>query len=205
MQTPEHDKNVFRMFGKSMLREIDLEKMVNELTQIEKDLTTRLHSSEQLLLYAEEEAETTLKKLYETDNKSDILMETSKELMSKIKMLQFNLKRSAQRETELKSNLMKLQEHVMELKLQLVNEKVSSEEIEELENTVKDLRTQMTLEREGLQKQICLLKQENAFDEAVMDPTETVRDIDVRQLKPKDIMKVLLILIVLLFGVLLTS
>lgn len=110
MQTVEHQRHILRMLEKSLEREIDSEKRVFELTQIEETLTMRVRILEEEVVYAEEEAETTLENFYEADHSSELLMETSKELLSRIKMLHFNLKGSVQREAELKSDLLKLQQ-----------------------------------------------------------------------------------------------
>ncbi|KAI3808623.1 hypothetical protein L1987_24578 [Smallanthus sonchifolius] len=133
MKTVEHQRHVLRMLAKSLEREIDLEKRASDLTQVEEILTMRLRMLEQDVVYAEEEAETTLGKFYEADHASELLMETSKELISKIKMLQFNLKGSIQREAALKNDLLKLKEHLTEAK-------ESSKGIVERENTIRDLR-----------------------------------------------------------------
>ncbi|KAI3704708.1 hypothetical protein L1987_74935 [Smallanthus sonchifolius] len=133
MKTVEQQRHVLRMLAKSLERELDLEKRASDLTQVEETLTMRLRMLEQDVVYAEEEAETTLEKFYETDHASELLMETSKELISKIKMLQFNLKGSIQREAALKNELLKLKERLTEAK-------ESSKGIVERENTIRDLR-----------------------------------------------------------------
>lgn len=143
MQTVEHQRHILRMLEKSLEREIDLERKVNESIQIEETLTMRVHLLEQDTHYAEVEAETTLEKLYETDYTSVLLMETSKELLSQIKMLQFNLRGSIQQETQLRSVILKLKERLTECEGQLVNEKASTQVIAEMEDTIKDLRQQI--------------------------------------------------------------
>ncbi|KAK1440762.1 hypothetical protein QVD17_06593 [Tagetes erecta] len=136
MKTVEQQRDVLRMLEKSLKKELDLEERVSELTQIEETLTTRIRVLEQELADVEEDAETTLEKFYETDNASELLMETCKELMSKIKMLQFNLKGSIQREAGLKNDLLKLEQR-------LAQEKESSKGIVEKENTIRELREQI--------------------------------------------------------------
>ncbi|KAJ0905929.1 putative WPP domain-interacting tail-anchored protein [Helianthus annuus] len=129
MKTVEHQRHVLRMLEKSLEREIDLEKRASDLTQVEETLTMRLRLLEQEVVDAEEEAETTLEKFYKTDHASELLMQTTKELIRKIKMLQFNLKGSIQRETGLKNDLTKLQQRV-------IDEKESSKRIAEMENVI---------------------------------------------------------------------
>ncbi|MFS7893841.1 putative WPP domain-interacting tail-anchored protein [Helianthus anomalus] len=129
MKTVEHQRHVLRMLEKSLEREIDLEKRASDLTQVEETLTMRLRLLEQEVVDAEEEAETTLEKFYKTDHASELLMQTTKELIRKIKMLQFNLKGSIQREAGLKNDLTKLQQRV-------IDEKESSKRIAEMENMI---------------------------------------------------------------------
>ncbi|KAJ0558256.1 putative WPP domain-interacting tail-anchored protein [Helianthus annuus] len=129
MKTVEHQRHVLRMLEKSLEREIDLEKRASDLTQVEETLTMRLRLLEQEVVDAEEEAETTLEKFYKTDHASELLMQTTKELIRKIKMLQFNLKGSIQREAGLKNDLTKLQQRV-------IDEKESSKRIAEMENVI---------------------------------------------------------------------
>lgn len=136
MKTVEQQKDVLRMLEKSLKKEIDLEERVSELIQIEETSTMRIRVLEQEVVDAEEEAETTLEKLYETENASELLMETCKELMSKIKMLQFNLKGSIQREAGFKNDLQKLEEL-------LAQEKEFSKGIAEKEKTIRELREQI--------------------------------------------------------------
>ncbi|KAI3747965.1 hypothetical protein L6452_10730 [Arctium lappa] len=133
MQTVEHQRHVLRMLEKSLQREIDLEKQVSESIQVQEALTTRLHSSEQEVLYVEVDAEMTLEKFYEADHTSELLMGISKELLSTIKMLQFNLKGLVQQEAKLKSDLLALKESI-------VDEKASMEGTVEMKNTIRDLR-----------------------------------------------------------------
>lgn len=133
MQTVEHQRHVLRMLEKSLQREIDLEKQVSESIQIQEALTTRMHSSEQEVLYAEADAEMTLEKFYEADHTSELLMGISKELLSTIKMLQSNLKGLVQQEADLKSDLLALKESI-------VDEKTSMEGTVEMKNTIRDLR-----------------------------------------------------------------
>lgn len=88
----EHQRHILRMLEKSLERELEFEKRANESTQIEEALTMRLHSSEQEVLFAEEETVMTLEKLYEADHTSEILMGISKDLL---KMLQLDHKHSS--------------------------------------------------------------------------------------------------------------
>lgn len=105
MQTAEQQRHILRMLEKSLARELDLEKKVTESRQIEDDLKLRLHSTEQEVLYVEEEAELVLERLFESDNASEVLTGVSKELLEQLRLLKFNQNGSLQREGELSSKL----------------------------------------------------------------------------------------------------
>ncbi|XP_022007028.1 WPP domain-interacting tail-anchored protein 1 [Helianthus annuus] len=146
MHTLESHRDVLRKLDKSLEREINLENRVSELTQMEETLTTRLRLSEQEVVYAKEEAETTFEKFYETDHTRELLTETCKVLISKINMLQFNLKGSIQRESQLKRDLLKLEERS-------TDESAYTEGILELISTIEDLRAQV-MEAEYKRKEL---------------------------------------------------
>ncbi|XP_024977358.1 WPP domain-interacting tail-anchored protein 1-like [Cynara cardunculus var. scolymus] len=135
MQTVEHRRHILRMLERSLKRELDSEKQLSESIQIQEDLTMRLNSSQQEVLYVEAHAEMTLEKFYEADHASALLMAISKELLSTIKMLQFNLKGLVHQEAKLKSDLLALKESI-------ANEKASMEGTMEMKNTIRDLREQ---------------------------------------------------------------
>nr|GEW02726.1 WPP domain-interacting tail-anchored protein 1 [Tanacetum cinerariifolium] len=107
--------------------DIDPDLVVNVL---EYDLLAGVFGSEVRLLETHI-AETTLENFYEACHSSELLMESSNEVLSRIKMLHFNLKGSVHREAEFKSNL---------LKLQLANEKARTQVEVEKENTAQELK-----------------------------------------------------------------
>nr|GEX77835.1 putative reverse transcriptase, RNA-dependent DNA polymerase, Gag-polypeptide of LTR copia-type [Tanacetum cinerariifolium] len=74
---------------------------------LEYDLLAGVFCSEVRLLETHI-AETTLENFYEAYHSSEVLMESSNEVLSRIKILHFNLKGSVHREIEFKSNLLKL-------------------------------------------------------------------------------------------------
>ncbi|GJZ43785.1 WPP domain-interacting tail-anchored protein 1 [Tanacetum coccineum] len=185
MQTVEHQRHILRMLEKSLEREIDSEKRVFELTQVEETLTMRVRLLEQELMYAEEEAETTLENFYEVDHSSELFMETSKELLSRIKMLHFNLKGSVQREVELKSNL---------LKLQLANEKASTQVKVEKEDTAQELQDSnekvVSLEKQLSDTNVKLQNAEACYEASLEDKSMlqfTIKDMEnvIEDLKSK--------------------
>ncbi|XP_071706721.1 WPP domain-interacting tail-anchored protein 1-like [Rutidosis leptorrhynchoides] len=180
MQNVEHQRHILRMLEKSLGREIDLEKRVSELAQVEETLTMRVHMLERELNYAEDEAETALEKFYESDYSSDLLMETSRELLSKMKMLQFNLNGSVHRESVLKSDLQKLEKRVTEYEAQLVNEKPSGEEIVKMENLIKDLKEQVVKAENRVVNYEDKCRELNDADEKVMSLEKQLNDVKVK-------------------------
>ncbi|PWA99738.1 WPP domain-interacting protein 2 [Artemisia annua] len=176
MQTVEHQRHILRMLEKSLEREIDSEKRVFELTQIEETLTMRVRILEEEVVYAEEVAETTLENFYEADHSSELLMETSKELLGRIKMLHFNLKGSAQREAELESNL---------LKLQLANEKASTQVKVEKEDNAQELKDSnekvVSLEKQLSDTNVKLQNVEACYEASLEDKSMlqfTIKDME---------------------------
>ncbi|KAL4577337.1 hypothetical protein LXL04_013445 [Taraxacum kok-saghyz] len=153
LQNVEHQRHILRMLEKSWEREMDLEKKVNELNETKEDLTQKLKLSEQQVVSVQEEGEMTLEKFYEANYKSDLLMETSRELLEEIKMLQFNLKGSLNREGQLTADLVKLKEHTKESQLQYVDEKSSMEvTIKELRQKAIDSEKKYLLQKETSEK-----------------------------------------------------
>ncbi|KAI3520926.1 hypothetical protein L1887_10381 [Cichorium endivia] len=149
MQNVEHQRHILRMLEKSWEREMDLEKRVSELNEMKESLTKKLQLSEQEVVYAQEETESTLEKFYEANYKSDLLMETSKELLNEIKILQFNLKGSYLREAELKSGLLKIKEDIKESDLHEAREKAAMGiAIKELREKVIEFEAKSTLLKE---------------------------------------------------------
>ncbi|XP_076886477.1 WPP domain-interacting tail-anchored protein 1-like [Bidens hawaiensis] len=170
MHAVEHHRHVLRMLEESLKREIDLEKRVSELTEIEETLTMRLRLLEQQVLDAEEEAEMNLENYYEKDDTSELLMETCKVLVDKIKMLQLNYEGSFQAENMEDSesysdlndelNLVKMKVKSLETSLHDMEEtkKAPAKSIDLCSKFISDLVMQMTLERERVQNQVSDIK-----------------------------------------------
>ncbi|XP_065854828.1 WPP domain-interacting tail-anchored protein 1 [Euphorbia lathyris] len=102
MQTAEQQRRILRMLEKSLAREMDLEKKLTESRQSEEDLKNRLLCIEQELFFTEEEVIDVSEQWFTAENAAEVLMATSKELLSKIKIIQFNLNGSIRRESELR-------------------------------------------------------------------------------------------------------
>ncbi|KAK4484029.1 hypothetical protein RD792_011243 [Penstemon davidsonii] len=104
IQTIEQ-RNTLRMLEKSLAREMELEKKLTELKQNEEDLKLKTGLVEQVAFCMEEAAEVTLSRFLEADNRAEVLMGISKEMLGKLQILQFNSIGSTKREEETKSKL----------------------------------------------------------------------------------------------------
>ncbi|KAL6994093.1 hypothetical protein U1Q18_012197 [Sarracenia purpurea var. burkii] len=105
MQTAEQQRNFLRMLEKSLARELDLEKKVGELKQIEEQMKLRLYSSEQEVFFMEDAAAVIWVRLFEAENAAEVLMGTSKEILGRLQIVQFNLNGSLQHEENLRYEL----------------------------------------------------------------------------------------------------
>lgn len=155
VQTIEHQRHILRMLEKALEREIELEKRVSESTQIEEALTMRLHSSEQEVILAEEETVITLEKLYEADHTSEILMGISKELLSKFKTMQPDLKNSDFEQQKTAKKTMETEKTVKDLKEKVVE----AERRANIAEAKCKLLTQTSNELKGSTEKVVLLEQ----------------------------------------------
>ncbi|KAG9159803.1 hypothetical protein Leryth_007807 [Lithospermum erythrorhizon] len=102
MQTTEHQRHILRLLEKSLARELDLEKKLNESKQGQELLNLRLQEE---LFYVEDEAESVWERSFRAENYSEVLLSTSKELLNRLQVTQFSLNGVTQREESLKSKL----------------------------------------------------------------------------------------------------
>ncbi|KAL5582048.1 hypothetical protein UlMin_014490 [Ulmus minor] len=105
MQTAEQQRHILRMLEKSLAREIDFEKKLTELRQIEEELRQEKNALEQEVYCMEEETTDVWERWFEADNISAVLMGISKELLGRLQVLQLNLNSSVRRELMLRSKL----------------------------------------------------------------------------------------------------
>ncbi|CAI9109935.1 OLC1v1009877C1 [Oldenlandia corymbosa var. corymbosa] len=125
MQTVEQQRHILKMFEKSLARELDLEKKLTDLGQSEELLKLKL---QQEVFCMEEEVEVVSEKFFEAENASEVFMRTSRELLSLIQILKFNLNGFAQREGEMRSKCEELSEELNMKDLALQNfEKINEE------------------------------------------------------------------------------
>ncbi|XP_016455044.2 WPP domain-interacting tail-anchored protein 2 [Nicotiana tabacum] len=101
VQTVEQ-RRTLRMLEKSLERELDLEKKLTVLKQNEDDLKLKLRLTEQVALCMEEGAEVIWGRFLESENAAEVLMGISREMVSRLQIVNFNLNGSLQRERDFK-------------------------------------------------------------------------------------------------------
>lgn len=112
MQTADQQRNVLRMLEKSLAKEMELEKKLSELRDTENELSMKLYSSEQDVIYMEEVTEDAYSKWLEAENASEVFKGMSKEMSGKLQILHFNLSGSFKRENDLKSEVLDSKERL---------------------------------------------------------------------------------------------
>lgn len=112
LHTVEQKRHILRMLEKSLGRELDLEKKLSEFKQNEEDLKLKLHLTEQVAFCMEEAAEVVWGRFLEAENTSEVLMGISKEMVSRLQIIQFNQNGSMKREDEAKWKLLDCMEQL---------------------------------------------------------------------------------------------
>ncbi|TMW86215.1 hypothetical protein EJD97_021772 [Solanum chilense] len=98
-QTVEQ-RRILRMLEKSLERELDLEKKLTLHKQNEDDLKLKLRLTKQVALCMEEGAEVIWGRFLESENAAEVLMGISREMVSRLQVVNFNLNGSLQREKD---------------------------------------------------------------------------------------------------------
>ncbi|XP_015076375.1 WPP domain-interacting tail-anchored protein 2 [Solanum pennellii] len=93
-------RRILRMLEKSLERELDLEKKLTLHKQNEDDLKLKLRLTEQVALCMEEGAEVIWGRFLESENAAEVLMGISREMVSRLQVVNFNLNGSLQREKD---------------------------------------------------------------------------------------------------------
>jgi len=190
MQTEDQRRNVLQMLEQSIASELDLEKKLSDSRYVVEELKMKLHHQKQETYFLEELTETNSGRLFEAENVSELLLGTSRELISRLNTIQFQLSASISREDDLNS---KLEHSLMELsslktnhetKMQEDSKKVGDEEavqsqallslehkVEELEKHIKESDSQLLLAKassEGSQEKVNVLHTELSTLESVV-------------------------------------
>lgn len=171
MQTAEQQRHILKMLEKSLARELDLEKKLQDSRNSEEELKLKLKSAEQEIFCMNEAAEEVSLRLFESENATQVLTGISKELMGHLQIVQFNLNGSKQREVEMESKLHSLEEinfdsglekvkllekQLRDSDIQLQHAKASAEAsqeqqsllysaIEDMENLINDLKSKVVM------------------------------------------------------------
>ena len=140
LQTVEQQRHILRMLEKSLAREMDLEKDINDSREIQENLRLRMFFSEQELDNMEEEAIDVWERWLEADNTSEILLGISQGLLGRLHISQFSLNGQSHRESELRANLKDAED-----KLTFANSEVSalSNKVSSLEKQLKESEFQL--------------------------------------------------------------
>ncbi|CAN1244388.1 WPP domain-interacting tail-anchored protein 1 [Linum perenne] len=199
MKTAEHQRQILRMLEKSLAREMDHEKKLNESAQLGEELSHILESVEQEVVIMDEEATDVWERCFAAENASEVLMGISKELISRLQVVQFNLNCSSQREAYLKSRLRESSDQLeaKETALQKFNSSSSklndfllaqvftlSEKVCLLEKQLKESEFQLLNSKdseEGFQEEINRLENENEeLEEKLSQAERKVENADKR-------------------------
>jgi len=140
LQTVEKQRNILRMLEKSLAKELDLEKDLNDSREMEETLKLRMFFTEQQLVNMEEEAMDVWERWLQADNASEVLLGISKGLLGRLHISQFSLKGLTHRESELRANLKDAED-----KLTLTNSEVLSlsDKVSSLEKQLKESEVQL--------------------------------------------------------------
>ncbi|XP_047044994.1 WPP domain-interacting tail-anchored protein 1-like [Lolium rigidum] len=125
MQTEDQRRNVLQMLEQSIASELDLEKKLSDSRYVVEELEMKLHHRKQEIYFLEELTETNSGRLFEAENASELLLGTSRELISRLNTTQFHLSASISREDDLNS---KLEDSLMELSFLKTNQETRMQE-----------------------------------------------------------------------------
>ncbi|KAK3140420.1 hypothetical protein QOZ80_5AG0400710 [Eleusine coracana subsp. coracana] len=179
MQTEDQQRNVLHMLEQSIASELDLGNKLSDSISFIEDLKLKLHHNEQKTYFLEEMTETVSGRMFEAENTSELLLGTSKELVSRLNTMQFHLDSLKCREDDLK---FELEESLTKLSpLEVSSEKMSVEsnkveeespllqdKVQELEKQLSESKLQLQLalssaqasqeEQNSLQSELCSLE-----------------------------------------------
>ncbi|KAK9090970.1 hypothetical protein Sjap_024147 [Stephania japonica] len=110
LQSAEQKKHILRMLEKSLARELDLEEKLLEARLAEEELKQKFYSAEQELFCIDQAAEDIFGRFFEAENAAEVLKGISKEILSRLELVQFNLTASTQREAEMRCKLQQFME-----------------------------------------------------------------------------------------------
>ncbi|KAL0327079.1 UNVERIFIED_CONTAM: WPP domain-interacting tail-anchored protein 2 [Sesamum angustifolium] len=165
-------RRTLRMLEKSLARELELEKKLTELKQNEEDLKLKKRLTEQVAICMEEAAEVAWGRFLEADNRAEVLMGISKEMLGNVQIVHLNLSSSTKREHELNS---KLQDCINQL-----NAKETS--IEKLNCRITELVAD-NAEVTGLREKVQMLEEKLKRTESKLEKANSSNEMSQQQLK----------------------
>ncbi|KAK9750570.1 hypothetical protein RND81_02G206500 [Saponaria officinalis] len=121
LQTTEQQRLVLRMLDKSLSGELDLENQLLDSKKRVEELNSKLLNANVVVANMESYVEVALERLLEAEHSSDVYLGISKEMMSRLQTLQFNVHCSGRREEELKSKLQISLDQLKEKETALIN------------------------------------------------------------------------------------
>ncbi|KAK4423650.1 WPP domain-interacting tail-anchored protein 2 [Sesamum alatum] len=165
-------RRILRMLEKSLARELELEKKLTELKQNEEDLKLKKRLTEQVAVCMEEAAEVAWGRFLEADNRAEVLMGISKEMLGKLQIVKLNLSSSTKREHELNH---KLQDCINQLN-------VKETSIEKLNCRVAELVAD-NAEVTGLREKVRTLEEKLKITESKLEEANACNETSRQQLK----------------------
>ncbi|KAL0408782.1 UNVERIFIED_CONTAM: WPP domain-interacting tail-anchored protein 2 [Sesamum radiatum] len=165
-------RRTLRMLEKSLARELQLEKELTELKQNEEDLKLKKRLTEQVAICMEEAAEVAWGRFLEADNRAEVLLGISKEMLGKVQIVHLNLSSSTKREHELNS---KLQDCINQLN-------VKETSIEKLNCRITELVAD-NAEVTGLREKVQMLEEKLKITESKLDEANSSNEMSQQQLK----------------------
>lgn len=165
MHLVEQKRHILRMLEKSLGREIDLEKKLSEFKQNEEDLKLKQRLTEQVAFAMEEAAEAVWGRFLEAENANEVLLSTSKEMINRLQIIEFNLNCSLKREDEANREIINCNEQLKgrEIALQKLENSISELISDNME--VCSLREKVKLLEEKNKETVSQLRNANALNE----------------------------------------
>ncbi|KAM3269343.1 WPP domain-interacting tail-anchored protein 2 [Capsicum chacoense] len=165
MQTVEQ-RRILRMLEKSLERELDLEKKLTLLKQNEDDLKLKLRLTEQVALCMEEGAEVIWGRFLESENTAEVLMGISREMVSRLQVVNFNLNGSLQREKDFTSKIDNCIGQINAKDITIQNLNSCNKQLAAENAEVSSLRDRLKLSEDKLKESESKLLKANELNEA---------------------------------------
>ncbi|KAL0296805.1 UNVERIFIED_CONTAM: WPP domain-interacting tail-anchored protein 2 [Sesamum radiatum] len=159
-------RRTLRMLEKSLARELELEKKLTELKQNEEDLKLKKRLTEQVAICMEEAAEVAWGRFLEADNRAEVLMGISKEMLGKglrekVQMLEEKLKRTESKLEEANSSNEMSQQQLKEMEAEIESLRDKIDTAESRAESAEQKATHLTDTNLELTEELDFLKNSN--------------------------------------------